>query len=183
MKTVVMLLVPLSLLAAQSQPATPNPYVEREVARQMSKLLYVSIFDDISYRVEGYNVILTGEVRRPLLRSDAEKLVRQVEGVDQVINHIEVLPLSPNDEAIRRATYLALIRQPTLQSYFWPNVWSIHIIVKNGDVKLVGLVSNQADANLANLAARSVPGTFSFVSQLTVADPPTATRTKRTTHQ
>jgi osmotically-inducible protein OsmY len=116
-----------------------------------------------------------------MLKRDAEKMVRKVEGVSQVINQIEVLPLSPNDEMLRRATYYALVRQPTLQSYFWPNVWSIHIIVKNGDVKLIGTVSNQSDADMANLAARSVPGEFGFTNQLEVATTQ-ATRTKQAAH-
>jgi hyperosmotically inducible periplasmic protein len=132
--------------------------------------MYVSVFDGISFRVEGYNVILAGEVRRPLLRSDAEKLVRRVEGVEQVINRIEVLPLWPFDESIRRATYQALVRQPTLQSYFLPQVSSIRIIVKDGNVRLEGVVSNQADADTARLAAGAVPGTFSFTSDLQVAN-------------
>ncbi len=173
MKTVLVLLIPLSFLTAQAPEAAPNPYVDREVGRELAKLPFISIFDDISYRVEGYNVILTGAVVRPQLKGDAEKMVRRVEGVNQVINQIEVLPLSPFDESLRHAIYFALVRQPTLQAYFWPNVWSIRIIVKNGDVKLEGAVSNQADADMANLAARSVPGKFSFTSQLAVAGPET----------
>jgi hypothetical protein len=90
--------------AAQNQTPAPNDYLVRAISHELSKLMYVSVFDDISFRVEGYNVILAGEVRRPLLRSDAEKLVRRVEGVEQVINRIDVLPLSPLDESIRRAT-------------------------------------------------------------------------------
>jgi hyperosmotically inducible periplasmic protein len=169
MKTALLLLLPIAFAAAQNEPAAANPYLAREVARELSKLPYLSIFDDISYRVDGYNVTLTGEVRRPLLKEDAEKLVRRIEGVEQVINEIEILPISPNDEAIRRATYLALVRQPTLQSYFAPNVSSILIIVKNGNVTLKGVVSNQADADLARLAAGAVSGIFSFKSELEVA--------------
>ena len=165
------LLLPLAVSLAQTSPPAPNPHVEREVAKALSKLMYVSVFDDIEYRVEGYNVILAGEVRRPMLRADAEALVRHVEGVEQVTNDIEVLPLSPFDEAIRRATYLALIRQPTLTSYFLPNVSSIRIIVKNGNVRLGGVVSNQADADMARLTAGAVPGILSFVSKLQVAAP------------
>jgi osmotically-inducible protein OsmY len=105
-----------------------------------------------------------------MLKSDAEKLVRRVEGVEQVINRIEILPLSPFDESIRRATYEALVRQPTLQSYFLPQVSSIRIIVRDGNVRLEGVVSHQADADLARLAAGAVPGTFSFTSELQVAD-------------
>jgi hyperosmotically inducible protein len=169
MKTALVLLFPLAFSAAQSQDAAPNPYVLREVGHALSKLPYMSVFDDISYRVNGYNVVLIGEVRRPLLKTDAEKLVRQIEGVEQVTNQIEVLPLSPNDEAIRRATYFALVRQPSLESYFMQASCPIRIIVRNGNVTLEGLVSNQADADLARLTAGAVPGIFSFTSQLEVA--------------
>jgi hyperosmotically inducible periplasmic protein len=133
------------------------------------KLPYVSVFDDVSFRVDGDNVILMGQVTRPLLKTDAEKLVRRVEGIKQVINRIEVLPLSPNDQAIRRATYLSLVRQPLLESYFMQTVCPIHIIVKDGNVTLLGVVSSEADANLARLTANAVPGVFSFTSQLEVA--------------
>jgi hyperosmotically inducible periplasmic protein len=152
MKTALLVLIPFAVFAAQNQPAAANPYLAREVARELAKL-YASIFDDISYRVDGYNLTLIGEVRRPLLKQQAERLARRIEGAEQVINQIEVLPLSPNDEAIRHATYPALVRQPTLRSYFQPNASSILIIVKNGNVTVKGAVSNQADANLARLAS------------------------------
>jgi hyperosmotically inducible protein len=166
MKSPLLLLIPFAFAAAQSQNVPPNPYVAREVGHELSKLPYMTVFDDISYRVDGYNVILTGQVLRPVLKIDAEKLVRRVEGVEQVINRIEILPLSPNDQAIRRATYLALARNPQLESYFLQAWCPIRIIVKNGNVTLEGEVSNQADADLATLTAGSVPGTFSFTSKL-----------------
>jgi hyperosmotically inducible periplasmic protein len=152
MKTALLALIPFAFFAAQNQPAAANPYLAREVARELAKL-YASIFDDISYRVDGYNVTLIGEVRRPLSKQHAERLARRIEGAEQVINQIEVLPLSPNDEAIRHATYLALVRQPTLQWYFQPNGSSILISSRTANVTLKGAVSNQADAKLARWAA------------------------------
>jgi osmotically-inducible protein OsmY len=85
-----------------------------------------------------------------------------------VIDRIEVLPLSPNDERIRRATYFALVRQPQLETYFLQASCPIRIIVKNGDVTLQGVVSNQADADLAKLTAGNVSGVFHFTSKLEV---------------
>ncbi|HEX3748802.1 MAG TPA: BON domain-containing protein [Bryobacteraceae bacterium] len=166
MKLPLLSLIAVALATAQTQP--PNSYVVREVGHELGKLPYLSIFDDVSYRVEGDNVILTGEVTRPIVKTDAERLVKRVEGVAQVIDRIEVLPLSPNDERIRRATYFALVRQPQLETYFLQASCPIRIIVKNGDVTLQGAVSNQADADLAKLTAGNVSGVFHFTSKLEV---------------
>lgn len=171
MKTALLALIPLAFSAAQTPPPAPNAYVLREVGHELSKLPYLTIFDDVSYRVEGDNVILEGEVTRPIVKTDVERLVKRVEGVDQVIDRIEVLPLSPNDEQLRRAIYFVLVRNPQLASYFWQFSCPIRIIVKNGNVTLEGLMSNQADADLAKMVAGNVPGMFSFTSKLEVATP------------
>jgi len=163
------LLIPVAYSVAQSQPAAPNRYILREVSHEPAKLPHLAIFDDLSFRVEGYNVILLGQVTKPIVKSAAEKLVKRVEGVGQVIDQIEVLPLSPMTTKIRQATHLALVRQPPLESYFEQAWCPIRIIVKDGNVTLKGLVSNQADADLARLSARNVPGAFSFTSKLEVA--------------
>jgi len=169
MKAALLLLIPVAYSVAQNQPAAPNQYILGEVSHELAKLPHITIFDDLSFRVEGYDVILLGQVAKPIFKTDAEKLVKRVEGVGQVIDQIEVLPLSPNNEQIRQATYLALVRQPPLESYFEQAWCPIRIIVKDGNVTLKGLVSNQADADLATLSARNVPGVFSFTSKLEVA--------------
>jgi hyperosmotically inducible periplasmic protein len=168
MKIPLLLFIPLALALAQS-PAPSNQGLYREVAHQLVKLPYLTIFDSVSLRVDGNTVTLMGEVTNPILKRDAEKLVRRVEGVEQVINRIEVLPLSPYDEEIRRATYEALVRQPQLRDYFLQVLCPIRIIVKNGNVTLEGVVSNRADSDLARLTANNVPGVFSFTSNLQVA--------------
>jgi hyperosmotically inducible protein len=169
MKTVFLLLLPLAFSAAQTQNAPPNQYLLREVGQQLTKLPSITIFDDVSFRVEGYKVFLMGQVTKPAVKTDAEKLVKRVEGVEQVIDRIEVLPLSPNDEQIRHATYFALAGQPQLESYFMQAWCPVRIIVKNGNVTLEGVVSNQADSDLMRLTAGAIPGIFSFTSKVEVA--------------
>jgi len=86
----------------------------------------------------------------------------------QVTNQIEVLPLSPADDGIRRAIYATLVRLPSLQLYFMQSLPPIRIIVKNGNVSLEGVVSNKADSDMAKIQASSVPGVFGVTNNLRV---------------
>jgi hyperosmotically inducible protein len=131
-------------------------------------LPYYSVFDNLSFRVDGNNVVLMGQVTRPTLKSDAENVVKRIEGVERVQNEIEVLPLSPNDDRIRMAVYRAIYGEPTLNRYAQQAVPPIHIIVKNGNVSLEGVVANQTDKNLAAIRAKGVPGVFSVSDHLQV---------------
>lgn len=144
----------------------PGAYLEREVRHQLVMLPYYSIFDNLEYRVDGYTVTLTGEVVRPTLKSDAENVVRKIEGVEKVVNNIKVLPLSSNDDRIRRAEYRAIYGDPALERYALQAVGPIHIIVENGHVTLKGVVANQMDKNLANVRANGVHGVFSVTNEL-----------------
>lgn len=141
----------------------------REIRHQLLLLPYYSVFDNLSYRIEGDTVILEGQVVRPTLKSDAESAVKDIEGVSKVVNNIEVLPLSPMDDDIRRAVYRAIYFDTALSRYAYSSVAAIHIIVKNGNVTLEGVVDNQADKNLANIRANGAPNVFSVKNDLTVA--------------
>jgi hyperosmotically inducible protein len=141
----------------------------KEVRHQLVLLPYYSVFDNLGYKIEGSKVILAGQVVRPTLKSDAENVVKKVEGVSSVDNQIEVLPVSPMDDQIRRATYRAIYGDPGLSRYGFQAVPSIHIIVKNGNVTLEGVVDSEADKNLAGIRANSVPNVFSVKSNLVVA--------------
>jgi len=143
--------------------------ITREVRHELITLPYYSVFDDLAYRVDGDTVTLFGSVTRPTLKSDAENAVKKIEGVDKVVNNIEVLPLSPNDDQIRRAVYRAIYSQPGLDMYSLRAVPSIHIIVKNGNVTLTGAVANQGDKDRANIAANGVPGVFSVKNDIQVS--------------
>jgi hyperosmotically inducible protein len=147
----------------------------REVRHQLMLLPYYSVFDNLEFKITGVDTVtLTGQVTRPTLKSDAESAVRSLEGVGKVVNQIEVLPLSSNDDRIRMAAYRAIFSKPGLDRYGVLAVPSIHIIVKNGNITLVGVVNNEADKDLAGIAAREVPGVFDVVNNLRIekADQP-----------
>ncbi|HUI74806.1 MAG TPA: BON domain-containing protein [Candidatus Acidoferrum sp.] len=141
----------------------------REVRHQLLLLPYYSVFDNLQYKVEGDKVTLYGQVVRPTLKSDAAAAVKTIEGVASVDNQIEVLPLSPNDDKIRRAVYRAIYFDAALSRYGMEAVPSIHIIVKNGNVTIEGVVDSEADKNLAGLRANGVPNVFSVKNNLVVA--------------
>jgi hyperosmotically inducible protein len=140
----------------------------KEVRHQLVMLPWYSVFDNLAYKVDGDKVILYGQVTRPTLKSDAEAVVKSVEGVSSVVNNIEVLPPSPMDDQIRRAVYRAIYGDPALSRYSIQAVPSIHIIVKNGNVTLEGVVDNETDKNLANIRANGVPNVFSVKNNLVV---------------
>jgi hyperosmotically inducible protein len=145
-------------------------YLIKEVRHELLMLPYYGVFDWLQFEVrEDGNVVLLGQVTRPTLKSDAANVVKNIEGVTNVVNRIEVLPLSPNDDRIRRAVYRTLFNNNSpLFRYGLGAVPSIHIIVKNGNVTLKGVVNNRSDANIANIRTNSVSGVFSVRNELTV---------------
>jgi len=142
--------------------------LEKEVRHELVMLPYYGVFDNFAFRIEGDQVTLLGQVTRPTLKTAAERVVKDIEGVEGVDNRIEVLPLSPNDDRIRLAAYRAIYGHGALNRYALMAVPSIHIIVKNGDVTLEGVVAREADRNIANIQANSVPGVFSVANNLRV---------------
>jgi hyperosmotically inducible protein len=140
----------------------------KEVRHELVMLPYYNVFDNLAYKVDGATVTLMGQVTRPTLKSDAERVVKGIEGVEKVVNKIEVLPLSPNDERIRIAVYRAIYGQSALQRYSLQAVPPIHIIVNNGNVTLEGVVAAEADKNIANVQANGVAGVFSVKNNLRV---------------
>jgi hyperosmotically inducible protein len=169
----------LCLPAAQAQQKDHNDafargqagesHLVQEVRHQLLMLPYYTIFDDLAFRVNGSTVTLMGEVTNPVLKSDAENVVKHIEGVTAVDNQIKVLPLSPMDNQIRRAEFRAIYGDPEIgDRYGHQALPSIHIIVNNGHVKLEGVVASQADKNLINIRANSVPNVFSVENDLQV---------------
>jgi len=143
--------------------------IAREVRHQLVMLPYYGVFDDVAFKLDGGTVTLMGAVTRPTLKSDAENVVKRIEGVTQVVNEIKVLPPSPMDDQIRRAVYRAIYGDPALSTrYGFRAVPSIHIIVENGHVTLEGVVANEMDKNLCNLRASGVPNVFSVTNDLQV---------------
>ena len=158
----------LGIAAMPAAANEPRTRIEKEVRHELVMLPYYSVFDNLSFRVDGGNVTLMGQVTKPTLKSDAGNVVKRIEGVERVNNEIEVLPLSPADDRIRIATYRTIYSEAALNRYAHQAIPPIHIIVKNGNVTLEGVVANQTDRNLAEIRAKSVPGVFSVTDHLQV---------------
>ncbi len=142
--------------------------ITREVRHEILMLPRLNVFDNITFSLQGNTVTLSGQVRDPIVKSDAENALKGIEGVQRINNQIEVLPLSPNDDRLRAALYKAIYGYPSLNRYALPVVKPIRIIVKNGRVTLEGVVANQADKNLAGIRANGVHGVFSVTNNLQV---------------
>ena len=168
----------------------------QEVRKQIVTLPQYGVFDNIHFAIQGTDtVILRGQASRPALKSGIENTVKKIKGVKNVTNEIEVLPLSNNDDNLRAAVYRSIYSYPALQKYTsnrgggsrMPSVaraaggitndppigyHAIHIIVKNGNVTLVGAVDSDSDLAMAGMRANTVPGVFSVENQLEVAGKP-----------
>jgi len=143
----------------------------KEVRHELVMLPFYGVFDNLSYKVDpDGTVTLLGQVARPVLKSDAENAVKHIEGVEKVVNNIEVLPTSIEDDRIRRATYRAIYGNEVLSQYQLRAVPPIHIIVKNGHITLEGVVARQMDKTIAGIQANGVPGAFSVTNNLVVEE-------------
>jgi hyperosmotically inducible periplasmic protein len=149
-------------------PEKPGDTLTREVRHQLQVLPFYSVFDHITFTLNGDKVTLSGQVLRPTLKTHAEAAVKSIEGVGSVVNQIEVLPESPADDEVRRAIYRAIFEDSVLQKYAIQAVPSIHIIVKNGNASLEGLVESEADKNLAGTKASGVANVHSMTDNLVV---------------
>ena len=170
--------------------------IAQEVRKQIVTLPQYGVFDNIHFAIQGGDtVILSGQASRPTLKSGIETSVKKIEGVKNVRNDIEVLPASPNDDRLRATVYRSIYGYPALQRYTsnrggmnrMPSVarqaggitndppigyHAIHIIVKNGNVTLTGVVDSDSDLAMAGMRANTVPGVFSVDNQLEVGGKP-----------
>ena len=165
------LITATSLFAQDQREISPKAQerIQKEVRHELLMLPHLNVFDNLAYKVDGYNVTLFGQVTQPIDKSDAENAVKRIEGVEKVDNQIEVLPPSPSDDRLRRRLYVAIYGYPSLQRYALPVVKPIRIIVKNSHVTLEGVVDNQGDKNTAGIRASGVSGSFSVTNNLVVA--------------
>src|SRR4029079_18728283 len=167
---VITLCILLSPFAQGQQKDSRTLRIEEDVQQQLFSLPYYTIFDFLAFRVEPAGTIrLLGQVVRPTLKDDAERRVKKVEGVETVINEIEVLPTSSTDDAIRLAVARNVCRSDALDRYGLGSQPSIRIIVKNGRVALEGVVDNESDKSIAGLKAREINGVFEVKNNLTVS--------------
>lgn len=141
----------------------------REVRKELLTLPYYSVFDWLEFEAQPDGaVILRGQVTTPPdTKSRAEAYVKDVEGVTRVVNNIEVLPVSPNDQRLREALYRAVYSGPLFR-YQVGSLQSIHIIVDRGRATLKGWVANEGDKTIAYTRARGVPGLFEVKNELRV---------------
>jgi hyperosmotically inducible protein len=146
--------------------------IAKEVRHELITLPYYGVFDNLAFRVDDDGTVtLLGQVARPVLKEDAERVVKHIEGVARVKNEIEVLPVSPDDDRIRRAAFMAIYGDPALSTrYAYQAVPPIHIIVKNGNITLEGVVANQMDKTIAGVRANALPGVFSVTNNLRVEE-------------
>ena len=145
--------------------------IVKEVHHELVMLPFYGVFDNLAYKVSpDGTVTLLGQVSRPTLKSDTENVVKRIEGVERVDNQLKVLPVSPNDDRIRRAVYRAIYGNEVLSQYALRAVPPIHIIVENGNVTLEGVVARQMDKQIAEIQTKSVPGVFSVTDNLRVEE-------------
>jgi hyperosmotically inducible protein len=143
--------------------------IERNVFKELIKLNYYGVFDNLKYKVDGSTVTLYGKVVQPITKKSAERVTRRIAGVGNVVNNIEVLPLSGFDDSIRLQTLRTFqTRGGSLYRYFLGTNPSVRIIVDRGHVELEGYVANRGDYNLMNILANGVFGTFSVQNNLVV---------------
>lgn len=158
--------------AQRDQPsAKSEERIVKQVRHELLMLPYFGVFDHIAYKVEGFKVTLLGEVVRPVTKSDAEDAVKHIEGVEKVDDQIEVLPLSPLDNGLRRRLFRAIYGYPALERYALGVQKPIRIIVKGGHVTLEGVVDSEGDKNIAGIRANGVANVFSVTNNLQVAKP------------
>jgi osmotically-inducible protein OsmY len=142
--------------------------ITKEVRHSILMLPDFGTFDNIAFKLNGYDVVLIGQVTRPSLKDDAQRVVQKIEGVERVVNQIEVLPVSGFDDRLRRDLFIAIYRYAPLQHYGVGSNRPIRIIVNHGHVTLEGVVDRQSDKNLAGIRANGVPGVFSVQNNLVV---------------
>ena len=150
---------------------TPQKVIEQKVFKKILTLPYYGLFDNISFKVDGDTVTLYGKVRNGINKSSAERSIKNVEGVTNVVNNIEVLPLSSFDDSIR----FQLVREfsrtgGAFYRYLQGTNPSVRIIVDNGRVTLEGYVANKGDVNIANILANGIPGVFNVENNLKIAN-------------
>lgn len=155
-------------MQSEQPSARAQERITREVRHELLMLPYVDVFDYLAYKVNGDEVTLIGQVVRPSIKSDAENVVKRIEGVEKVNNQIEILPPSPMDSRLRLRLFRAIYGFPALQKYELGVLKPIRIIVKGGHATLEGVVDSEADKNLAGLRANTVPGIFSVTNNLQV---------------
>jgi osmotically-inducible protein OsmY len=157
------------LLDVRMYKATGDAQLHEKIRHELAMMPYISNFDFISFTLTGHDVVLTGWTVRQTNRSTAENVVKDIKGVESVVNNIDILPLGSLDMRIRAAARAAL--QRFLSRYFWGSGSDIKIIVKNGNIILLGAVATKADSDVAFIQCNAVPGAFKVFNLLQIRNP------------
>src|SRR5437867_2538352 len=107
------LIVPAAVPAAQDRQTR----TVEQIRKALLQLPYYGVFDFLAFSYDKGTVTLLGYAYRPTLKSDAGRAVKRVPGVDNVIDKIEELSVSPNDDEIRWAAYYKIYGDPFLSRY------------------------------------------------------------------
>jgi hyperosmotically inducible periplasmic protein len=169
--------------------------IAKEVQKRLARLTNYGVFDWITFGFHGKVVVVKGYASRPILKKDVDNALKDIAGVESVDNQIEVLPSSPNDDRIAAAVYSRIYTASSLRKYNAnqgsarqatgpgrnialmaggitnappTGFHAIHIVVRNGNVTLFGVVNNESDSAIANMQANSAPGVFSVDNNLDV---------------
>jgi hyperosmotically inducible protein len=158
--------------AAATAPASSGADIASKVAKEIRMYSRYTIWDNVNLRVAGGEVELSGAVSRPFKKQDIQRIVQSVPGVTSVTNNLEVLPLSNFDDNLRLRVARAVYGAPALSRYAIQAVPPIHIIVKNGEVTLEGVVNNEMERNIAYAQASAAGLSFGPVkNNLRVENP------------
>ncbi|MGB9254759.1 MAG: BON domain-containing protein [Candidatus Korobacteraceae bacterium] len=162
--------------AAPASDQSVSPEVQAKLVQGIRRAIlmqpYYTVFDNLGYTLEGRTVTLTGQVLNPTLPKDVQSAVKKVEGVDKVVNKIEVLPPSPMDAEIREQVRQKIYGGfgPLFKYANMPNP-PIRIIVKNARVTLYGVVDNETDKNLCTQRVNQIFSVLSVTNNLAVVPP------------
>jgi hyperosmotically inducible protein len=130
--------------------------LESTIHERLAALPSHGVFDTLNFEVQGKAVILSGQVVNPGVKQTAESAVAQLNGVEKVVNRIEVLPSSKQDDALRMNVYRAIYETQPLEKYGIRADRPIHIVVKGGWVSLEGVVDSEADRSMVHVRALKV---------------------------
>jgi osmotically-inducible protein OsmY len=149
--------------------AESDKVIAEAISKRVLRYDRYTIFDDVNVKVLNGVVTLFGAVTEPFKADDLVEEASRVQGVQDVKNAFETLPVSPNDERLRREVANRIFRNQNLSVYGRGANPSIHIIVANGRVTLKGYVDSMMDKQLAETIMRGTPGIFGFENQLQVS--------------
>lgn len=154
---------------AQNFTAAKTRSMDEQVYRKLKYLPNSNVFDHITWQVSGSTVILSGKVYTLGTKDAAARAVRDIAGVSEVVNNIEMLPASPMDDRIRREALIAFTNGGPAQ-YFSSLNPAVRVIVENGRLTLEGYVARKSDSDLLNILSNTISGVFKVTNNLVVGE-------------